>query len=425
MNYSEALAYIHGINATFCNPGLERTQTLCRLLGEPQKGMRFIHVAGTNGKGSCCAMLTSVLQAAGYRVGLYTSPHMIRFNERMQVDGIPIGDEQLATLTSQIRPLVEGMADTPTEFELVTAIAFAYFRQMDCDIVILETGLGGRLDSTNVIEAPLVSVITGIGLDHTAILGDTYAKIAYEKAGIIKNGCPVVLGDCNDEARNVLLAKAEECGAAVYGADASALADISYSLDGTRFSYRAYKDVYLSLVGVYQPRNCATVLECIEALRAHGFEIPEEAIRHGLANVKWIGRFEVLSRDPLVVYDGGHNPDGVKAFVDSLAAVLGEQKVCLVCGILRDKDHSHMINELEKVAAAVFTLTVDSPRAMPADELALALSESGIPAEPSETAEQAVEKAFAYAKAHRIPLVMNGSLYMYCQVIDKVKHLLN
>ncbi len=424
MNYTESLAYIHGINKTFCNPGLDRTRELCRLLGNPEKNLKFVHVAGTNGKGSFCAMLSSILRKAGYRVGLYTSPHMIRFNERMQVDGEQIEDGTLAEITTKIRPLADSMQDTPTEFELVTAIAFSYFSKMHCDIVILETGLGGRLDSTNVIEAPVVSVITGIDLDHTAILGDTYAKIAYEKGGIIKKNCPVVLGDCNAEAKVVLLEKAKECHSAIYSAKVNAISDVRYSLDGTLFSYQDRKDIQLSLVGVYQPKNCATVLECVSALCDCGYVISEKAVRGGLADTRWIGRFEVLSKKPLVIYDGGHNPQGVKAFADSLLAVLGCQKVCLVCGILKDKDYAHMATEFAKVAESVFTLTVDSPRALPAEDLAKRLRQSGIRATAAESAEEAVKQAFAYAKAQNIPLVLNGSLYMYCQVIDTIHSIL-
>ncbi len=424
MNYTESLAYIHGINKTFCNPGLDRTRELCRLLGSPEKNLKFVHVAGTNGKGSFCAMLSSILRKAGYRVGLYTSPHMIRFNERMQVDGQQITDEKLAEITTHIQPLADGMQDTPTEFELVTAIAFAYFKQMQCDVVVLETGLGGRLDSTNVIESPIASVITGIGLDHTAILGDTYAKIAYEKGGIIKENCPVVIGPCNDEARTVLLDKVGECRSASYATEVNKISNVRYSLDGTVFSYKEMKDIQLSLVGVYQPKNCATVLECVHVLQDSGYDISEGAIRSGLAETRWIGRFEVLSKKPLVIYDGGHNPEGVKAFSDSLLTVLGDQKVCLVCGVLKDKDYAHMAREFARVADAVFTLTVDSPRALPAENLACLLKENGIRATACESAEEAVKRAFSYAKAKNIPLVLNGSLYMYCQVIDTIQSLL-
>ena len=425
MNYTEALEYIHSVNRTFCKPGLERVNALCDKLGHPEKNIRFVHVAGTNGKGSFCAMLHSVLRAAGYRVGLYTSPHMIRFNERMQVDGQCISDDMLAEITAEVRPFVDAMEDRPTEFEVVTAIAFVYFQRMHCDLVILETGLGGRLDATNVIENPVASIITGIDLDHTAILGDTYAKIAYEKAGIMKKGCPVVIGECNSEAKCVLLEQAEQKGCSVALADVNKIDNVRYSLDGTVFSYGHYKNILLSLVGTYQPKNCATVIECVEVLKKSGFEISEDQLRQGLGSTKWIGRFEILSKDPIVIYDGGHNPQGVSAFVDSLKKVLPNTKAALVCGLLMDKDYEHMISAYSSVADAVFTLTVDSPRALSADALAQILSEKGIKATAYPTADEAVKAAFDYAMENNLALVMNGSLYMYSQVIDTVKALID
>lgn len=425
MNYNEALTYIHAINWTFCKPGLERVSLLCKKIGDPQKDIKFIHVAGTNGKGSTCAMLSSVLQAAGYRVGLYTSPHMVRFNERMRVNGENISDEDLAKITEEIKPHADAMEDRPTEFELVTAIAFLYFKRMNCDLVILETGLGGRLDATNIIENPVVSVITGIDLDHTAILGDTYEKIAYEKAGIIKPHCPVVIGDCNDAAQAVLLKTAEEHGARVCAVDLREMSRAVYSLEGSIFSYKDYELLSLSLAGVYQPKNCATVIECVKTLQECGYTVSDEALRHGLSTVKWVGRFEVFSKNPLVIYDGGHNPQGVTAFVESLSQIISDQRVCLVCGILRDKDYGHMIGALGMVADRVFTLTIDNPRALPADELAEILTANGMHATPCNTPNEAVKKAFEYASEKRIPIVMNGSLYMYSEVIDTVKYLLN
>jgi dihydrofolate synthase/folylpolyglutamate synthase len=295
---------------------------------------------------------------------------------------------------------------------------------MHCDLVILETGLGGRLDATNVIENPVVSVITGIDLDHTAILGDTYAKIAYEKAGIMKNGCPVVIGECNSEAKCVLLEQAEQKGCAVSAADIGMIGDIRYSLFGTTFSYGVYKDILLSLVGTYQPKNCATVIECVEVLRKVGYKIAEDQLRQGLSTTKWVGRFEILSVDPIVIYDGGHNPQGVSAFVDSLKKVLPGTKAVLVCGLLMDKDYEHMISAYSSVAEAVFTLTVDSPRALSADALADLLTKNGVKATACQTAEDAVKSAFEYAMRNKLALVMNGSLYMYSQVIDTVKALI-
>ena len=222
MNYSEALEYIHKINWVFCNPGLDRITGLCNRLGNPQKKLKFIHVAGTNGKGSFCAMLSSVLKEAGYKVGTFTSPYVKVFNERMAIDGEMIGNEELAALTELIKPIAEDMAEKPTEFELITAIAFEYFARNNCDYVVLECGLSGRLDSTNIIDTSVLSVITGIALDHVAILGDTVEKIAYEKAGIIKSGTPCLWCGTDKEAETVISAKAKEVNVPLYTVDHSA-----------------------------------------------------------------------------------------------------------------------------------------------------------------------------------------------------------
>ena len=373
-------------------------------------------------------MLSSILCEAGYKTGLYTSPHMVTFNERMRVNNVPIDDQVLADITERVRPYADAMQDRPTEFELVTAIAFLYFKEMACDVVILETGLGGRLDATNVIPAPLVSVITGIDLDHTAILGNTYGEIAKEKAGIIKPSSPIVVGDCNDEALRAILEKAEECHSSVYRAKLEKLTNLHYSLEGSEFGYATddttYNALFLPLAGIYQPKNCATVLECVDALRAQGLFISEEGVRNGLAKTKWIGRFEVLSKEPLVIYDGGHNPQGVSACVESVKAIMPGQKVGVLCGILRDKDYQHMVNALSEIASFVVTLTVDSPRALPAAELAEILSENGIFAQAASSDAQAVQVAYKEAQKRGVPMLMIGSLYMYSQVIETVTGLI-
>ena len=221
MNYEECLEYIHGVNWCFCKPGLERIGELCARLGDPQKQLKFIHVAGTNGKGSFSSMLSSILVEQGYKVGLYTSPYIKVFNERMRINGENISNEELIELTELVRPIAEGMIDRPTEFELITALAFEYFRRNGCDVVVLEAGMGGRLDSTNIIDDSLLSVITGIALDHTAFLGDSVPKIAAEKAGVIKKGCPVLYGGTDEEAWAVIKDKAEQMGSPISRVDYS------------------------------------------------------------------------------------------------------------------------------------------------------------------------------------------------------------
>ena len=250
MNYTEALDYIHKINWTFCKPGLDRTYELCERLGNPQKKLKFIHVAGTNGKGSFCSMLSKVLEEEGYRVGLYTSPYIITFNERMRVNSGNIHDDRLTEITEKVRPHAEAMTDKPTEFELITAIAFQYFYEEKVDVVVLEAGMGGRLDSTNIIENPLLSVITGVALDHTAFLGDTVEKIAAEKAGVIKAGAPVLLGGEDKSVKEVVASVAKEKGSELYTVDYSSLKVKEYSLFGTVLDYKSHKDIKIEFTGL-------------------------------------------------------------------------------------------------------------------------------------------------------------------------------
>ncbi len=258
MNYEETLAYIHRVNSAFCKPGLERITELCRRLGDPQKELRFIHVAGTNGKGSFCAMTESILRAAGYRTGLYTSPYIRCFNERMQVYGEEISNEELIELTELLRPIVEEMEDKPTEFEMITALAFEFFRRHCVDVVVLEVGLGGRLDSTNVIRNPLLSVITGIDFDHTQLLGNTLQAIAAEKGGVIKDGAPVLYGGKASSALGTISALAAMRGSRLYHTDRSLLKVDSWSIEGTCFDFGDRKGLQLPLLGTFQPLNAAT-----------------------------------------------------------------------------------------------------------------------------------------------------------------------
>ena len=384
MNYKEALDYIHSVSWTFCKPGLERIRALCEALGNPQDSLRFVHVAGTNGKGSFCAMLDSILTRAGYRTGRYTSPYLRFFNERMCVGGEPIPDDELAELTALIRPIAERMEDKPTEFELITAIGFEYFRRHGVDVVILEVGMGGRLDSTNLIRHPLLSVITGIALDHTAFLGDTVEAIAREKAGIIKDGAPVLYGGEDEIAARVIEEVAREGGSAFHRVDYSALRVRSMTLDGTEMDVGERCGLRLALLGAYQPKNACVVLRAVDLLREGGLAISEDAVRDGLAAAEWCGRFEKLSSDPIFLFDGAHNPQGVAAAVESLG-IYFDEKVYLLSGVLKDKDYRAIAHDLSGVVSRAFTMTPDNPRALPADEYAAVLREEGIAAESYES----------------------------------------
>ena len=420
MNYTEALEYIHSICWTFTKPGLERISALCEKLGNPQDELKFIHVAGTNGKGSFCSMIDSVLRVAGYKTGLFTSPYIKVFNERMQFCGENIADDELAEITEYVKPFADSMEDKPTEFELITAIGFEYFKRKKCDVVILEAGMGGRLDSTNIIKSSLLSVITGISLDHTAFLGDTVEKIAAEKAGIIKNGGAVLFGGNSKSVEEVIKAKATEMGADYHFADKTSLDIIASDLTGSTFNYLGYCDVKLPLLGLYQPWNAANVLCALEILKTKGFTVSEEAVRAGLLAARWPARFEIISRDPLIIFDGAHNPEGIETAVASIKRYFGDQKVCILTGVMKDKDYNYIAGKFAEIADRAFTITPDNPRALPAEEYAKVLEGVGIKATSYTSVASALDGAKKYAKETNTALLCLGSLYMYCEVIDKI-----
>lgn len=415
MNYNEAIEYIHSVNWMFCNPGLDRVKTLCKALGDPQDSLKFIHVAGTNGKGSFCAMTDSVLRAQGYRVGLFTSPYIMEFGERMRVDGENISDDELCSLVERVKPIADAMEDKPTEFELITALAFLYFAEKRCDYVVLECGLGGRLDATNVVKTSILSVITGIALDHTAILGDTHEKIAAEKAGIIKKGVPTLWCGAHDGAERVIREKAAEVGSRFEKIDRSTMKIKRMTLDGTDFDFGEHKNMHIPLLGSYQPLNAANVLSAIDLLRGLGVEIGDDAIRAGLADVVWHARFEIINRSPLIIADGGHNPEGIDGAVDSIKQYFTE-KVGIVTGVMADKDYRYMAGRMAEVADKVFCLTPDNPRALSSEEYAKVFEDLSISAVACASVDDAVGKAMEWGREHNMPIICLGSLYMYGEI---------
>ena len=419
MTCTEAIAYIHSVSWKGSRPGLERITELCRALGDPQRDLRFIHVAGTNGKGSFCRMLSGILTAAGYRVGLFTSPFVRRFNERMMVNNAEIADGDLARDTETVRAFADRMADKPTEFELITAIGFVYFKRMKCDCVVLECGMGGRLDSTNVIEDPLLSVITGIDFDHMVYLGNTIQAIAAEKGGIIKPGRPCLYGGADNSACRTLSAIAEVRGAPFHTVDHGLVRVREMTLDGTVFDFDDLHGLRIPLLGTYQPDNAATVLTAVGILREGGMAIPEQAVREGLASSVWPARFELLRRnDPVILYDGGHNPQGVGAAVAGIRAYFPEQEVNVLSGVMADKDYDAMIGLLAPVTARAFTVTPQNPRSLPAEDYAAHFEAHRVPAAAFASVPEALAAAIADSRANGRPLVCLGSLYLYAELRD-------
>ena len=415
MTYEEALSYIHSICWKGSKLGLDRTRELLGKLDDPQKELKFIHIAGTNGKGSTAAMLSSILEEAGYRVGLYTSPFINRFNERMQVNHQPIPDEELAALTEYVRPHADAMADSPTEFELITALAMVWFARQKCDIVVLEVGMGGELDSTNIIDVPEAAVIAAMGMDHVKELGPTMADIARAKAGIIKEGGRVVSYGGNPEADEVIAAVCRARNASLCQPDFSAIVPGDFSLEGQTFSYKGWRGLRIPLVGAYQMNNAAVVLETVEVLRQRGWNISDEAVRQGLADTRWPARFEVLRRDPVFIVDGGHNPHGIRATAESLRRLFPGRKITFVTGVMADKDVEHILGLIVPLAEQFFTVRPDNPRAMDAGELAARIEAMGAKATACASVQDGVDRAIQAEGPHGVACAL-GSLYMSGEV---------
>ena len=415
MTYEEALSYIHAVSWKGSVPGLERITELCRRLGDVQRSLRFVHVAGTNGKGSTSAMIASVLRAAGYRVGLFTSPYVLDFCERIMIDGEPVSHGALCRATGAVRPHADAMADAPTEFELITAIAFVCFAEAKCDVVVLECGMGGRLDSTNVIERPEVSVITNVALDHTQILGDTEEKIAAEKAGIIKNA-PCVLGKAGRGAAAVIAARCAGCGVPlVRSAGAVRLSDVRPSREGISFR-RGKSELFVPLCGLYQVTNVKTALAALDVLRRRGWDVTPDAVREGLGSVVWRGRFERLFAEPTVIFDGAHNPDGAALCAETFSALYGGVRAILVSGVMADKDHAAIAEIFAPLFERAYVAAPDNPRALDASEWARELCAAGTHAVPCASVREAVTRAVAEARRTGAAVLCAGSLYMYGEV---------
>lgn len=416
-----------------CKPGsklgLERMRELMLLLGNPQEELRCLHIAGTNGKGSVCACLESVLRHAGYRTGLFTSPHLFRVNERIQINRQNISDEDLVEKTKKLLALLPKMKEAPTEFEFYTAMAFDYFKEKGCDIVLLETGLGGRLDSTNIIEQPLVSIITTIGLDHIAELGESIEKIAAEKAGIIKASRDVLVDGRNADIMDVFAKECRRKNAALYRSRPEDLRERECSPRETIFDYGELKELSLPLIGSYQTGNAALAIEALKLLSSKGFKIGEEDIREGLKSVKWEGRFELCRLSPDFIIDGSHNRAGMEESMRSLKKIFPDKKIHFILGVLRDKNAVSALfgseQCIEKNLFAFYLITPPSERALDAEELAPLIrqglsKDSAIPIYTFSSIKEAVFSALSSASEEEL-IIASGSLYSVSALKAAVK----
>ena len=410
MNVNEAIEYIHSVFWKGSIPGLSRTQELLRKMGNPEKKLKFVHIAGTNGKGSTAAMTASILRQAGYTVGLYTSPYIYRFHERMQVNGVEITDEELVEVTEFVKPFADSMAESPTEFELVCGIAFEYFLRKKCDIVVLEVGMGGAFDATNVIECPEVAVITNIGLDHTEVLGDTLEKIAETKAGIFKEGGDAVIYRGTPGVEQVFETICAQRNVSLKKADFDGLQLHSHGLEGQIFDCGQRKNLHLPLLGIHQLKNAAVVLGIMDTLKNKGWNISEENIREGLRTVRWPGRFDIVSHDPLFIIDGGHNPQCIEALVLNIRDYLTGRKVIALTGVLADKDYGDMYKPVMPLVQEFVCITPPNPRKLEATELAAHLTATGARATACASIEEGVRTAITLAGKEGVVLCF-GSLY--------------
>ncbi len=422
MNYNEALEYIHSVSWKGSVPGLSRITELLSRIENPEKKLKYVHIVGTNGKGSTAALITSVLKTAGYKAGMYTSPFIISFNERIQINGEMISDTDLAEITEYIKPFADSMDDRPTEFELVTAVAFEYFYRSKCDIVVLEAGMGGEFDATNAIPAPEVAVFTNIGLDHTDYLGDTVEKIAATKAGILKEGCDCVIYPSSPEAVEVVGKKCKDLNVPFTVVDFDSIVPVSASIEGQTFNWGKYKALEMTLLGGHQRFNAATALTAIEKLSERGFSVSEENIRKGVLNAVWQGRFEVLRHNPLFIVDGGHNPQCMEALADNIRSYFPDTALTVLTGVLGDKDYTAMYDLIAPYVKEFYLVTPPSPRALSASVLAQKLSVYGKPATVCNTVYEGVIKAVGAAGVDGVVLAF-GSLYMVGDIKNAVNNL--
>lgn len=398
MKEQEVMEYIETINSLGIVPGLDSIRELCKRLGDPQKSMRFVHVAGTNGKGSVSAYIAAALKAGGYRVGRYISPVIFEYRERIQVNDRYITREALGRLADQVKRVcgemtAEGLPQ-PTAFEVETAMAFLYFMEKSCDIVVLETGMGGLLDATNVIDRPVLTVITSVSMDHMRFLGNTLAEIAAQKAGILKQGVPVVSAKQRPEAEKVIAERAAELRCFLTVADPAGITHIKYGLEKQRFSYGGLTGLEIPLAGKYQVENAALAVAALKILGERGFPLTEQRLRRGLMQTVWDGRFTLAGRRPWFIIDGAHNEDGAKRLAESLEFYFTNKRIVYIMGVLKDKEYGKMIELTHALADQIITVTPpDNPRALPAYELAREVAGLHPDVTAADSLEEAVEMA--------------------------------
>lgn len=419
-NYKTAVEYLKTASLRGSRLGLERITGLCERLGNPQDKIKIIHVAGTNGKGSFCAMLSAVLRDSGYKTGGFSSPALTEVTDSFRINGSEISRADFAEIMAEIIPECEAMDDKPTEFEVLTAAAYKMFVNKNCDIAVVECGMGGDTDSTNVISSPLLSVITNIAVDHTAFLGNTIQEIASHKAGIIKEKRPVLYGGNNDEAETVISDTAEKKHSPIRVTRHSSMYNVKSDLYGISAGFQGFGHIETRMTGTYQKYNIANVLTAVEMLRNEGLNITDSAVKSGLLSARLHGRFEMISENPLIIFDGSHNPDGIKQTAASIEKYFSNKKIVLLTGVMADKDYALYPELLGKYIDRVYTVKPDNPRTLDSQTLADVFISKNIPAAAFSNLSDGVRSAVDYAVKNNIPLIALGSLYMYKDFIKSL-----
>lgn len=428
MNYREAIEYLEGLQRYGCVPGLANIRQLCMRLGNPQDQLKFVHIAGTNGKGSVLAYVSTILQEAGYKVGRYLSPVLTEYRERFQINGRMIPKAQLGGYLEQVKEAASQMEAEglphPTQFEVDTALSFLYFLDKKCDIVVLETGLGGLTDATNLIKTTVCAVIASVSMDHMAVLGNTLEEIALQKAGIIKEHCTVVSCGQKEAVMRIIRQEAARHGCQLRIADVNCAGGVKYGLTKQRFTYGSYRNLEITLAGQYQIANAVLAAETAEALNAAGFFISEKALRDGLFKTKWPGRFQVIGKNPLFVVDGAHNEDAALMLAESVKFYFSEKKLIYIMGILADKEYDKIIKIMAPYAEQIITVTPPhNPRAFSGYELAQAARVYHPSVTVADSLQESVEIACLLAGDRKDAVVLAfGSLSFLGELTNIIEH---
>lgn len=428
MNYREALEYIEKLRPLGSVMGLDTMGALCGRLGNPQEQLKFVHIAGTNGKGSALAYISTVMQAAGYRVGRYISPTVKEYRERFQVDGRMVTQSGLCKYLEPVKEAADQMVaeglSHPTCFEVETATAFLYFADKACDLVVLETGMGGALDATNVVNNTLAAVFASISMDHMEILGESLSEIAQEKAGIIKNKCYTISVQQAPEVMKILRQSALLKKSKFLTADVSRAKQVRYGVTKQSFSYDRYKNLEISMLGQFQIENAVLAVETVLALTRCGFTVPEDKLRQGLLETRWPGRFDVIAKRPLFIADGAHNEDAARKLGQSIRFYFTNRKIIYIMGVLRDKEYDKVIQNTFGLASHIITVTPPAgERALSALELAQAARAYHGAVTAADSVQEAVEIAYLLVgKDKDTVIIAFGSLSYLGELIDVVEH---